>query len=196
MAGCSRIANIDIFERGDILEVSKDEKVKTKKNTESKESDKENEKILEKLKSENEKLNDELSKNKEVLLRTAAEYDNFRKRTEKEKMFVYGNAVASTVLGMLPVADSLDAAIDSASNMSDEYKKGIELIKNQMIKSLKSLNVESFAEVGEEFDPNIHNAISHCEEESEEKNIISKVFQKGYKIGDKVIRHAMVQVKN
>ena len=97
----------------------------------------------------------------------------------------------------MPIADSLDAAWNIAKDEEGEQKKGLELLKGQMEASLKSLNVEPFGEVDEEFDPNIHNAISHVdEEENEEKNFISLVFQKGYKMGDKIIRHAMVQVTN
>ena len=144
-----------------------------------------------------EDLKKELEKTKEIFLRTAAEYDNYRKRSEKEKDSIYSSAVANAVNAILPIADSLDAAWNIAKDKEGEQKKGLELLKGQMEASLKSLNVEPFGEVDEEFDPNIHNAISHVdEEENEKKNFISLVFQKGYKMGDKIIRHAMVQVTN
>ena len=158
---------------------------------------KECEKEKDKKSKEIEDLKNELGKTKELFLRTAAEYDNYRKRSEKEKDSIYSNAVANTVNAILPIADSLEAAWNIAKNEEGEHKKGLELLKGQMETSLKSLNVESFGEKDEEFDPNIHNAISHIDdEESEKKNFISLVFQKGYKMGDRIIRHAMVQVTN
>ena len=147
-------------------------------------------------KSEVENLKNELKDCKGLLLRTAAEYDNFRKRSEREKEAIYSDASSFAVLSILPLADSLDAAAKSAERGSEEYKKGIDLLKNQMLSALKSLNVESFGTVGDEFDPNLHNAISHKEDENEKQNGISSVFQRGCKIGDRIIRHAMVEVTN
>lgn len=143
-----------------------------------------------------EKLKKELSETKELLLRTAAEYDNFRKRSEREKASIYGDATSKAVSVILPLADSLYAALNSSDTQSEEYKKGIELLQNQLKACFSKLSVESFGEVGDDFDPNLHNAISHTEEESDKQNFVSTVFQKGYKIGDKIIRHAMVQVTN
>lgn len=146
--------------------------------------------------SEVEDLKKELKDCKELLLRTAAEYENFRKRSEREKEAIYSDASSFAVLSILPLADSLDAASKSAESGSEEYKKGIDLLKNQMSSALKSLNVESFGEVGDGFDPNLHNAIVHKEDESAPQNVISGVFQKGYKMGDRIVRHAMVEVTN
>ncbi len=143
-----------------------------------------------------ESLQKELKECKNHLLRTAAEYENFRKRSEKEKDAVYSDALSFVVLGILPVADSLEAASETFANQGEEYKKGIELLKNQFDGALKKLGVEAFGEKGEKFEPTIHNAISHIEEESEEQNVVSKVFQKGYKTKNRIIRHAMVQVSN
>ncbi len=145
---------------------------------------------------ETEKLKKELSETKELLLRTAAEYDNFRKRSEREKTSIYGDATSKAVSAVLPLADSLDAALNSLDTQSEEYKKGIELLQNQLKACFSKLSVEPFGEVGDDFDPNLHNAISHTEEETDKQNFVSAVFQKGYKIGDKIIRHAMVQVTN
>ena len=170
--------------------MSKKENPKEMKNKECEEEKDTKNKEIEDLKKE-------LEKTKEIFLRTAAEYDNYRKRSEKEKDSIYSSAIANAVNAILPLADSLDAAWNIAKDEEGEHKKGLELLKSQMETSLKSLNVESFGEVGEDFDPNIHNAISHIDsEESEKKNFISLVFQKGYKLGDKIIRHAMVQVTN
>lgn len=143
-----------------------------------------------------EKIKKELEDSKNFLLRTAAEYDNFRKRSEREKDAIYSNAICSAVESILPLADSFEAASKTAEKQNEEYLKGIELLRNQFDKALKSLNVESFGEIEDEFDPNIHHAISHIETEDERQNFVSGVFQKGYKIGDKIVRHAVVQVTN
>ena len=100
--------------------------------------------------SEAEKIKKDLENTKNLLLRTAAEYDNFRKRSEREKDAIYSNAVSSAVKNILPLADSLDAAIKAAENESEEYKKGIELLANQMQKALDSLDVEAFGSVGDD----------------------------------------------
>lgn len=141
-------------------------------------------------------LQKEIKECKDRLLRTVAEYENFRKRSEKEKDAIYSDALSFVVLGMLPVADSLEAALETFAGQGEEYKKGIELLKTQFDGALKKLGVEAFGEKGDKFEPTIHNAISHVEEESEGQNIISKVFQKGYKTKNRIIRHAMVQVSN
>lgn len=144
-----------------------------------------------------ESLKLELQKSRDMLLRTAAEYDNFRKRSEREKDAIYSDASALAVASILPLADSLDLALKSAETQSAEYKKGIELLHSQMQSALKSLKVEPFGEVNDKFDPNLHNAISHKEDSKiESQNFISEVFQKGYKTDKKVIRHAMVEVTN
>lgn len=132
----------------------------------------------------------------EKFLRTAAEYENFRKRSEKEKEAIYSDALSFAVLGILPVMDSLEAAEDSLKDQSEEYAKGIKLLKDKFKNALKNLSIESFGDIGEKFDPSIHNAISHVSEENDKQNEISKVFQKGYKSKNRIIRHAMVQVTN
>lgn len=172
-----------------LKEKSKDIKKEDKKNP------KEN--LEEQSKCEScEKLEKELKETKELLLRTAAEYDNFRKRSEKEKDAIYADASALAVKNILPIADSLDLALKSSENQSEDYKKGLKLLKNQFDGALKNLKVEAFGDVGEDFDPNIHNAIAHKDSEEEKQNFISLVYQKGYKMGEKIIRHAMVEVTN
>ena len=128
-------------------------------------------------------------------LRLAAEYDNFRKRTIKEKEASYGNGKADAVAKMLPVYDNLERALKQETTDS-AYKKGVEMTMAELIKIFTSLGVEIFGEVGEPFDPNLHNAVMHIENEELDENSISAVFQKGFKIGDKVVRFAMVQVAN
>ena len=128
-------------------------------------------------------------------LRIAAEYDNFRKRTIKEKEASYGNGKADAVAKMLPIYDNLERAL--AQETADEaYKKGVEMTMNELVKIFTGLGVEVFGNVGDEFDPNLHNAVMHTENEELGENTISMVFQKGFKIGDKVVRFAMVQVAN
>ena len=128
-------------------------------------------------------------------LRLAAEYDNFRKRTVKEKEASYGNGKADAVAKMLPVYDNLERALNQPTE-DTAYKKGVELTMTELVKILNGLGVEIFGERGEAFDPNLHNAVMHIDDETLEENTISQVFQKGFKIGEKVVRFAMVQVAN
>ena len=128
-------------------------------------------------------------------LRVAAEFDNFRKRTVKEKEASYGNGKADAVAKMLPVYDNLERALNQPTEDA-AYKKGVEMTMNELVKIFTSLGVEVFGNVGDTFDPNLHNAVMHTEDESFGENTISMVFQKGFKIGDKVVRFAMVQVAN
>ena len=128
-------------------------------------------------------------------LRLAAEYDNFRKRTIKEKDAAYGNGKADAVAKLLPVYDNLERALNQACT-DEAFKKGVEMTMNELVNILTGLGVEIFGNVGEEFDPNLHNAVMHTENPDLGENTISMVFQKGFKIGEKVVRFAMVQVAN
>ena len=128
-------------------------------------------------------------------LRLAAEFDNFRKRTIKEKEASYGNGKADTVAKMLPVFDNLERALQQPTEDA-AYKKGVEMTMAELEKIFTALGVEVFGQVGDEFNPELHNAIMHNEDESLGENTISMVFQKGFKLGDKVVRFAMVQVAN
>ncbi len=128
-------------------------------------------------------------------LRLAADYDNFRKRTVKEKEASYGNGKADAVAKMLPVYDNLERALNQET-ADTAYKKGVEMTMNELVKIFSALGVEIFGNVGDAFDPNLHNAVMHIDSEELEENVISQVFQKGFKIGDKVVRFAMVQVAN
>ena len=128
-------------------------------------------------------------------LRVAAEYDNFRKRTVKEKEQSYGNGKADAVAKILPISDNLERALNQPTEDA-AYKKGVEMTMNELIKIFTSLGVEIFGNVGDEFDPNLHNAVMHVENEELGENVIAQVFQKGFKTGEKVIRFAMVQVAN
>ena len=128
-------------------------------------------------------------------LRCAAEYDNFRKRTIKEKEASYGNGKADAVAKMLPVYDNLERALNQETTDA-AFKKGVEMTMAELVKIFTALGVEIFGNVGDQFDPNLHNAVMHIENEAMEENSIAAVFQKGFKIGDKVVRFAMVQVAN
>ena len=128
-------------------------------------------------------------------LRLAAEYDNFRKRTVKEKEASYGNGRADTIGKLLPVYDNLERALNQPTEDA-AYKKGVEMTMNELLKIFSQLGVEVFGNVGDAFDPNLHNAVMHIDSDELEENTLSQVFQKGFKIGDKIVRFAMVQVAN
>ena len=128
-------------------------------------------------------------------LRLAADYDNFRKRTAKEKELYYGSGKADAVEKLLPVYDNLERALNQPTEDA-AYKKGVEMTFNQLVSIFQSLGVEIFGAEGDAFDPNIHNAVMHTEDETAQENTITQVFQKGFKLGDKIVRFAMVQVAN
>ena len=128
-------------------------------------------------------------------LRLAAEFDNFRKRTIKEKEASYGLGKADTVGKLLPVYDNLERALNQETTDA-AYKKGVEMTMAELVKIFTGLGVEIFGEVGDNFDPERHNAVMHIENEELGENTIAAVFQKGFKLGDKVVRFAMVQVAN
>ncbi len=128
-------------------------------------------------------------------LRVAAEYDNYRKRSTKERETVYTDAFADAVAAFLPLMDSIGLAQQFAGG-DDELSKGVRMLQKQIDDILKKLNVEEIASDGEQFDPMLHNAVMHEEDENSPENTVKQTFQKGYRIGDKVIRHAMVTVVN
>jgi len=142
------------------------------------------------------KLEEELAALKEQHLRTLAEYDNYRKRTEREKLEIYSNATVDAAAAILPIADNIERALEFKDADEQSMKKGIEMIYNQLKASFEKLGVEEMAGEGEEFNPELHSAVSHIDDENLEENVISAVYQKGYLLKDKVVRHAMVQVAN
>ena len=131
----------------------------------------------------------------DAYLRLAAEFDNFRKRTIKEKEASYGNGKADTLAKLLPVYDNLERALNQET-ADAAYKKGVEMTMTELTKIFTGLGVEIFGNVGDNFDPELHNAVMHIENEELGENTIAAVFQKGFKVGDKVVRFAMVQVAN
>lgn len=143
----------------------------------------------------NEELEKQLNDANDKYLRLCAEYDNYRKRTTKEKTEAFGNATAKCISDILPVLDSFERAID-AECTDESFKNGMQMIYNQFLESLKKIGVEEMEAIGKEFDPNIHNAIKQTESEEFGENTVCEVFQKGYTLGDRVIRHAVVAVAN
>ena len=148
--------------------------------------------------SEEEKLKKELDIQKDKYLRLCAEYDNYRKRTQSEKLKIYDDATKRAVTELLPIADSITMAFASTQgqDIPEEYTKGIELIAGQLKKSFDALGIEEFGEIGDKFDPALYNAVSKIEDENLEENSIAAVYQKGFRLKNEIIRHAMVQVAN
>ena len=131
----------------------------------------------------------------DAYLRLAAEYANFRKRTAVEKENSYTNGKIDAIGKLLPVYDDLARAMQQET-ADAAYKKGVEMTMNELVKILADMGVEIIGNVGEAFDPNLHNAILHTEDENFPENTITQVFQQGFKMGEKMIRFAMVQVAN
>lgn len=150
--------------------------------------------IVKTLKEENQKSKEELDETKDRLLRLTAEYDNYRKRTVKEKEGIYSDAYVDVLKEIIPIIDNLERAIAADGSLED-LKKGIEMTMKGCQDSFAKLGVQEIDTTGE-FDPNIHNAVMHIEDENLGKNVIAEVFQKGYKKDDKIIRHSMVKVAN
>ena len=167
-----------------------------KKETAAEEEVKATEATAEEAPSKEAELEKELAAAKEAHIRTLAEYDNYRKRTAKEKEGIYGDAKADCMKSLLGVLDNFDRALSVDNSDFESYKKGVEMIYTNFCEILKGLGVEAFGEAGETFDPNFHNGVMHIEDDSLGENVIAQVFSKGYKIGDKVLRPAMVQVAN
>ncbi len=144
---------------------------------------------------ETEKLKKELDEANDKWLRTMAEYENFRKRSQKEKEAIYTDSKSDIAAKFLPVLDNFERAAVSTEDF-EGYKKGIEMTVKQLLEVFAGMGIESFGEKGDTFDPNIHNGVMHVEDEELPENSIADVFMKGYKMGDKVIRHATVKVAN
>ncbi|MGN0626852.1 MAG: nucleotide exchange factor GrpE [Oscillospiraceae bacterium] len=150
---------------------------------------------LETLKAELEKLKKEKDELNDRYLRTLAEYDNFRKRSQREKDAVYGDATADAVKKLLPILDSFDRA-SNYECPDAEYKKGIDLIGNSIKEAFDQLGLKEIPALGEQFDPKFHNAVMHNDDPAYGENVITDVYRKGYTLGDKVIRFSMVVVAN
>ncbi|MDE6863985.1 MAG: nucleotide exchange factor GrpE [Eubacterium sp.] len=141
-------------------------------------------------------LEKELADTKDQLLRLTAEYANFRKRSEKEKNESFTFATAKAVGEILSVVDNLERALSNEQEDYEGLKKGVQMTFDGLMASLEKLGVTVYGEIGDQFDPNFHNAVMHIEDENLDENVITDVFQKGYRINDKVVRPAMVKTAN
>ena len=146
--------------------------------------------------SKEELLEKELAEKNDQFMRVCAEYDNFRKRSQKEKQDIYSSSKADVIKDLLPILDNIDRAQDNKEASFEDYKKGIDLIFAQFAQLLEKTGVESFGARGDEFDPTIHNAVMTVEDAELGENTVAQVFTKGYKLGDRIIREAVVQVAN
>lgn len=140
-------------------------------------------------------LEAELKSEKDKYLRLAAEYDNFRKRSQKEREGLYSDVRSDTILKILPVYDNLARALNQETE-DEAYKKGVEMTMTQLEEILEKLGVKPIAALGEKFDPNLHNAVMHVEDDTAEEGVITQEYEKGFTMGDKVIRHSVVVVAN
>lgn len=150
---------------------------------------------LDALKADFEKLRTEKDELYDKYLRTLAEYDNFRKRSQREKDAIYGDATADTVKKLLPVLDNFERALNYECK-DEEFKKGIALIQNTLTEVFDNIGVKEIPAMDQQFDPNLHEAVMHIDNPAYEENIVTDVYRKGYMLGDKVIRHSMVVVAN
>ena len=175
-------------ETKDINETAAEEATAEKKKKPSKNAE------LEALKAEVEALKAEAKEKDDKYLRLAAEYDNFRRRSREEKDATYSAAMADTVSELLPIIDNLERA--AAFDDGEKVKEGLKMILSTVDSALGKLGVETFGTAGDKFDPNLHNAVMHDEDDTERENEITDVFQKGYKKGNKIIRFAMVKTVN
>ena len=186
--------NENLEEVEEKVEVNADEVLTEETAENNEETSKDELDMLRKSKDEIKKLTNEVEALKDRLLRQTAEYENFRKRTAKEKEGIYTDACADVIKELLPVADNLERAI-AAEGSFEDLKKGIEMTMKGLDSAFEKLGVEEIDASGE-FDPNMHQAVMHIEDENFDKNVVAEVFMKGYKRGDKVIRHSVVKVAN
>ena len=175
---------------------------KTVKPSEDKKSDKKSKKEKEKKNDEEKKaeqaeqaVSEAMAALNDKYLRLCAEYDNFRRRSQKEKDSLYGDVQADTLLKFLPVYDNLVRALNTPTQ-DEAFRKGVEMTMNQFNTTMEKLGVTKIDSLGEKFDPALHNAVMHVEDEEKGENEIVEVFQEGFRLGDKVIRFAMVKVAN
>ena len=179
-------------EEKEVLEAKDKEEKEPKENSEKKE-------LKAKLKDYKKKLEESDAKKeemKDLYQRLAAEFDNYKRRTQKEKEAIYVDSVADTIKNILPIIDNFERALATDTDNAESIKEGMEMIYRQLKDAIKKQGVEEIPSVGEKFDPTVHNAVMHGEDDEQEENVVVEEFQKGYKIKDKVIRHSMVKVVN
>ena len=175
-------------ENKDINSTAEETKTAEKKKKSAKQTE------IDELKTQLEALKGEIAEKDDKFLRLAAEYDNFRRRSREEKDATYSSAMADTVSELLPIIDNLERA--AAFDDGEKVRDGLKMIASTVGSSLERLGVEAFGAAGDKFDPNLHNAVMHDEDDSDRENEITDVFQKGYKKGNKIIRFAMVKTVN
>ncbi len=185
---------MDSEKEKDTIEQPEEEKEEIQESESDNKNDSKTEEKTEERTTED-KLNEQLKESQDKYLRLMAEYDNFRKRSAKERLEITSSATANVISEILPVFDNFERALETETT-DESYKAGVEMIFNQFKEMLKKLNVEIIDPTGETFDPNIANAVNQIEDPELGENVVAQTFQKGYKIGDKVIRYAMVVVAN
>lgn len=151
---------------------------------------------IEQLKAEIEQLKKQLAEEKELGLRVRAEYDNYRKRTAREMGEINANVRCETITEILPIADNIERALACPEGNEAELRKGVSMIQMQIDNVFTKMNIEPIAAENVPFDPNVHNAVMHVEDDAITESTVTQVFQKGYKLGNKVLRYAMVKVAN
>ena len=147
-------------------------------------------------KSREQELEEQLKEKEDKYLRLCAEYDNFRKRSQKEKSEIYSSSKAEVIEEILPILDNFERAAMNSEADFDGYKKGVEIIFGQFLKVLEKFGVESFGEEGDTFDPSLHSAVMAVQDDNYGENTVAQVFGKGYRLGDRIIREATVKVAN
>lgn len=177
-------------------EETKEEAVNTIEDSDTKEPETEEKTEEETLEEKLIKAEEQVKEAQDKWLRQLAEFENFRKRTNQEKQGMYNNGVRDTIEKFLPVVDNFERAVAATEDKESSTYKGIEMILKQMLEVMASMGVEEIPAEGEPFDPNVHAAVMHIEDESCDENVVVEVFQKGYKHGDRVIRPSMVKVAN
>ena len=197
MAEKKKKNNAETEEEKDLPVSEEETQTSVEENAEKKEKIEKKEDKKEEKREENSeasKESEELAKAKDMFVRLAADFDNYKKRAAAEKTALRGVVVADTVQMMLPILDNLERAVDAAAEENSPLKDGVVMVLNQAKTSFENFGITSFGERGEKFDPEIHNAIMTCRDDELEPDTIAKVLQKGYKINDRIIRHALVQV--
>jgi len=191
-------AKVEVKEevKTEVKDESKAEDIEEKAEETSNETvdDSAKDKELQSLKEENKLFSNEIETLKDRLLRVTAEYENFRKRTIKEKEAIYKDSCAEIIKTILPVLDNLERAVNAEGDL-ENYKKGVEMTLRQFDDSFKKLDIEEI-DTNIPFDPNFHEAVMHVDDENYGEKEILEVFQKGYKKSDKIIRHSIVKVAN
>lgn len=176
--------------------MAKKEQTKTPPETAEQETSATAEQAVGEPEQKSEELEKSLKDANDKFLRTLAEYDNYRKRSVREKEQAYADSKAAVLTEFLPVLDNFERAAGNKDASLEDYQKGIDMIFNQFTAIFKKQGAESFGEAGDTFDPNIHSAVMHSEDETQPENTVAEVFSKGYKLGDKILRPAVVKVVN